>query len=838
MKTSMVLIAGLLSSFAAFSRAAVPAAWESRGVGGGGALFSPSINPANDNEFYVACDMSELFHTTDFGRSFSILPFYRIIAANYSSICFTSNPLIRYCISYANDIVVPVKSTDGGVTWSKLAGNPDESEETYGIFTDYAHPDRVAVSYYGGIYFSQNGGTTFTSVHTAKSSGSGVVLGGAFFSGDSVFLGTSDGLLLSSDGGQHFAAASVTGIPAAEVIFSFTGARQGSVTRFFCLTGKAADVYVGLTGNDYWGFMQGVYSLDWGSGNWTSKMTGIQKDSDFPMYAGMAGNNVNIAYLAGSSDAGEPNVLKTTDGGSSWSRVFKTQNNQNVATGWSGSGGDRGWGYGECLYGISVAAANADKVVISDMGFVHKTSDGGATWQQSYVSSSDQHPAGSATPKKGYYHGIGLENTSCWQVFWADSLTLFAPFTDIGGIRSTDAGASWSFDYTGYSANTMYRIVRSPDKTLYAGTSNIHDMYQSTRLADAQLNANDAEGKVIFSIDKGATWQTLHAFNHPVFWVELDPNNPDRLYASVVHSTQGGVFVSSDIRLGAASTWTKLPAPPRTQGHPACIVALKDSTIVCTYSGRRDSTGFTNSSGTFMYKPSSGAWTDVSDPGMYYWTKDITVDPFDAAQSTWYVAVYSGWGGKPNGLGGLYKTTNRGASWKRINDLDRVGSCLVNPIDASEAYITTESAGLWHSSNLNSGAPSFARVDAYPFSHPERVFFNPYRQSEPWVASMGNGMRVGSANSAVLTASKSPVIGNAVFTARFFAGKIMIDLKKELSISGEITLVSLEGRTVFRQPIAAHAKHASITVNAGRLRSNVYIVSINGMNERKVVIVK
>ena len=40
---------------------------------------------------------------------------------------------------------------------------------------------------------------------------------------------------------------------------------------------------------------------------------------------------------------------------------------------------------------------------------------------------------------------------------------------------------------------------------------------------------------------------------------------------------------------------------------------------------------------------------------MRYWTKDILIDPNDATQSTWYVCVYSGWGGPPNGLGGLYR---------------------------------------------------------------------------------------------------------------------------------------------------------------------------------------
>ena len=54
---------------------AQPVSWQSRGVGGGGALFFPSINPGNDNEFYISCDMSELFHSTDFGNSYSFIPF-------------------------------------------------------------------------------------------------------------------------------------------------------------------------------------------------------------------------------------------------------------------------------------------------------------------------------------------------------------------------------------------------------------------------------------------------------------------------------------------------------------------------------------------------------------------------------------------------------------------------------------------------------------------------------------------------------------------------------------------------------------------------------------------
>src|SRR5437764_102309 len=66
-----------------------PSSWSSRGVGGGGALFSPSINPSNDNEYYFACDMSELFHTTDFGLTYDQVHFSKIQAGISSKIVFT-----------------------------------------------------------------------------------------------------------------------------------------------------------------------------------------------------------------------------------------------------------------------------------------------------------------------------------------------------------------------------------------------------------------------------------------------------------------------------------------------------------------------------------------------------------------------------------------------------------------------------------------------------------------------------------------------------------------------------------------------------------------------------
>lgn len=728
-----------------------PLSWSSRGVGGGGALFSPSIHPANNDEYYVACDLSGVYHTTDFGQHYNLVHFNELQGGHNSKVCFTTTPGLLYCVRYAHDQVEPVKSTDNGFTWNTLPGNPDQYEEVFSIWADYNQPNRVVIAYYGQIYFSNNGGNNFTLVHTALSNGSGCLIGGAFFDGNNIYLGTNDGVLVSTNGGASWSTANLTGLPANERIFSFAAAKSGNTTRFFCLTGDVGNLYVGQPGSDYWNFMRGVYSCDYGVNNWTARMGGISVGTDFPMFIDMAENDINTVYLAGSNSSSVPIILKTTNAGNQWANTFITNNNQNINTGWSGQGGDRAWSYGECPFGFDVAANNADRVIFGDYGFVHKTSNGGQTWQQAYVQPSDQHPVNQATPPKQPYHGIGLENTSNWQVIWANATTMFAGFSDIKGVRSTDGGQTWSFNYTGLNANSTYRLAQHPNGTIFAATSNIHDMYQSTRLADSPLDNADAEGKLLYSTDNGANWQLLHNFGHPVFWIALDPNNPNRAYASVIHYSNGagvgGVYRTDNLLSLGASTWTLLPDPPRTQKHPASLTVLNDGKLLASYSGRRNSSGsFTNSSGVFLYTPATNAWQDLSAPGMLYWTKDVVVAPDDATQNTWYTCVFSGWGGAPNGLGGLYRTTNRGQNWTKVtgSQFDRVTSITFNPLNNKEVYLTTEQNGLWITHDITLASPVFQQVASYDFRQPERVYFNPYKTGEVWISSFGNGMKTGS----------------------------------------------------------------------------------------------
>lgn len=738
-----------------------PSSFSPKGIGGGGALFFPKINPVDDNNFYISCDMSQMFRSNDFGNSFTQIHFTQLQSLNVSTYEFTNDPNIAYCNFNDGNDGYPVKTTNAGNTWVQLPGFNAANGGVYRMFANFNNPQQLVMNYYGQIVISNDGGNTFSLVKQCANMGVGIIVAGVFYDGNNIYIASNEGIFHSSNAGVTFSPMTTTGIAANQVIWHFSGAKSGATTRFVCITANSSDIYNGIMPYDYYQLAKGVYTMDNTNGTWVSKSVGINFSNDFVMYTGMAYNNVNTIYLAGSDNAlNAPLIYKSTDAGTTWNKVFQTTNNQNINTGWSGFQGDKQWSWGETAFGIAVAPNNADKIVFGDYGFIHVSSNGGSTWKQAYVSNTDQHSAGAATPTKKYYHSIGLENTTAWQVFWKDANNMYGCFSDIGCIRSKDAGDSWSYDYNGFSVNSLYRMLSTPNGNIYGACSNIHDMYQSTRLADAPLDNNDNNGKIVFSTDGGNTFSNLHVFNHPVFWLAQHTGNPNTLYASVIHygngNGQGGIWVTKDLQQGAASQWTKLPKPPRTEGHPANIIVLNDGKVLCTFSGRRNAAGaFTASSGVFLYDTLSNTWSDVSDAGMYYWTKDIIVAPDDITQSTWYVCVFSGWGGPPNGLGGLYKTTNRGASWTKLTgtQFDRVTSLAFNPQNTSQAYLTTETQGLWISNNMSSPTPTWNLVQSYPFRQPERVYFNPFNTNELWVTSFGNGMKVGLINGANSTTS-------------------------------------------------------------------------------------
>ncbi len=713
--------------------------FSNRGMGGGGALFSPAISPFNHNQIWMSCDMTELFNSADGGESWTFYDFREFTAFQQSKVNFTSNPKILYALrlSFRDGVTHPVKSTNAGINWQTLV-NPNADGLNY-LFADPGRSDRLLVSDWQRLYLSTDSGESFDQKYDDNSGN--LYIAGVFWDGDLIVVATNYGLLVSHNGGQTFQPESIPGIPASAVLADFTGAKQNGVIRFFAVTANDADIYPTVPSYEYtWGY-DNVFRLDYGAGtSWQQLGNGFSDNLKFTRI-GAALNNINTVYIAGTNvDNSFPVIYKSANGGNSWSDVFQTQNNQNISTGYCGFNGDENWWYAEAPLGFAVAADDPDVLMFTDFGFAHKSLDGGSAWQQLYVNKSTENPPGNATPHNAYYQSNGLENTSAWHLLWTSPDAMFASFTDIGGMASTDGGNTWSFERVNRDLNSTYHMIKHPaNAIIYAATSSVHDLYQSTYLRDDQIDAGS--GKILFSQNNGLNWNTLHDFGHPVIWMAIDPAQPDIMYASVVHSTQGGIYKTSNLSAGANSVWTKLPGPPRTEGHPLNIHVLADGNLLSSFSGRRTS-NFTASSGVFFSDNGGQTWQDRSHPDMIYWTKDVVPDPSDPL-NTWYACVFSGWGGAANDKGGLFRTTNQGVAWTKLLDLFRIESIGIHPDNPDLAYISTEDEGLWFTSNLQAQQPDFEQLAGYHFQHPLRVFFNPDNTNEVWVTSFGNGMSVG-----------------------------------------------------------------------------------------------
>src|ERR1700679_4304450 len=99
MKRNILLVSLLLLFAIAYSQ---PAKFNSHGLGGGAALYAPSINPANPAEIYVACDQSGLYHSTDTGNTWNLISFRQLEVSHPSTVQFTNDPNIRYCMTFDN----------------------------------------------------------------------------------------------------------------------------------------------------------------------------------------------------------------------------------------------------------------------------------------------------------------------------------------------------------------------------------------------------------------------------------------------------------------------------------------------------------------------------------------------------------------------------------------------------------------------------------------------------------------------------------------------------------------------------------------------------------------
>lgn len=141
-------------------------------------------------------------------------------------------------------------------------------------------------------------------------------------------------------------------------------------------------------------------------------------------------------------------------------------------------------------------------------------------------------------------------------------------------------------------------------------------------------------------------------------------------------------------------------------------------------------------SGVYRSKNAGESWQWINRSQPLLWPKDFDVDPRDSQ------TVYLGASDASNAEGGLYKTTDGGASWTRVA---RKGSecfgATVHPRKPGWVYLCiTESApdaGLWLSKDAGQ---TWTALEGLPFRNAQRVTFDPKDDSIVYVSTFGGSV--------------------------------------------------------------------------------------------------
>lgn len=751
--------------------------WESRGMGGGGAMYAPSISPHDSDLMFVSCDMGGFYRSDDGGASWQMINFTEINGSTAARPVFDpTNSNIVYAASSSWAGTYIMVSNDAGLNWDTLTQEPPWSESNGYNVNMGIDPEIGNVLFFGAednSYISHNSGVSWT-----ECSGiSGRVVG--FYTdmrsdtnNRTYYIGTTETIYRSDNDGSSWYEV-ITGLPSYRPIRGFAGSCDTT-------TGEQV-IYCTIPSDSSGGiYSGGVYRSSNGGSSWESAMgSGINThigledpygDGPLPEYYILqtVQDNPDLVYVSNTGTAFWPphhgTIYKSTDAGVNWyyclnwdprNENYPASDTCNLDCGWLPNEFTEGWGGHTDVYSFnnkffSVCPTDADVAIVVNYGQLWITKDGGNLWQHGYTGYSANNPpyidhANSYNDcmRGRNWHSIGLEVTSCWDVGFFDSDRLFVAYTDISCMRSDNSGTSFNMDmdFEGGRMNSTYRVLLDPDSAGvgYIAKSTVHDIYMST-----YIGSIGGEGKIMKTRDYGESWIILESFSQPVIDIEISPANHNVMYATVV---QDGVYRSSN----RGRDWTKV-TDPSSNTHVFDVEATNDGTVFCSVSAYRNGS-WSSEGGVFRSDNDGTTWTDISHENMAYWTQHISLGP--DSDSTLYACVFSGWGGAPNNRGGLYRTYDAYSttpSWTQIFATEepcRIYNVWFHPANPDIMYVSTEWMGLYKSENATDASPDFTLVEDFPFGFPTNFSFSPYTE-ELWVTTFGGGIWVGTSDSSYI----------------------------------------------------------------------------------------
>jgi len=638
-----------------------------------------------------------------------------------------------------------LKSTNGGSTWTQIAGpfvGPFGSTSLDGgafIGALAVSPSSSSVLLAGlytssatnpsGVYRTADGGTTWTlvldgnpaspnpgtSIVFDPTNGSNVYAALGNFAGDPLFT---NGVYKSTDGGQHWTeqfgeSSNVAGRMVLAIAPSSPTTLYVSVAEALSLGGDA---------------LVGVWKTTNGGTNWT-QLTSVpdfcNAQCNYDMDIKVAPNNANVVYATGIYDyntASQTTVIRSLDGGTTWTLEGAGANGTNVHTD-----------------GHALAFS-------ADSSTLYVGSDGGA-WKTANVATSPLNWTDLNGPLAitEFYGGLAVDPS--------DVNIAFGGAQD-NGTQQYTGSTTWNIVTCGDAG--FNAIDPGSPSTVYVSCSWVNHPFLQKSTTGGGLGTYTGVTTGINTTDRAS-------FIPPFV---MDPSNSMNLYVGtyLIYQTTDG-----------AGAWTAI-SPDVTFGGNVAAIAVAPNNNNTIYTGSDDGRIAVTTNALTGVPP---GWSDISPIGLSRAITDIAVDP--SSSTTAYI-TYSGFSGFADTHGHVITTTNGGTSYTDISSNlpnTPVNCIVIDPDIASTLYIGTD-IGVFVTSNggaswsvLGAGLPDVA-VLSLAFHHATRTLFAATHGRSVWSVSLATNqaltVTLAGTGSGSVSSSPSGISCPSTCSAKFASG--------------------------------------------------------------------
>jgi photosystem II stability/assembly factor-like uncharacterized protein len=670
--------------------------WRILGPGGGGAQFNPAVSPHDPNRAMVSCDMTGAYLTEDGGASWRMVNFgttVRFFAFD------ASRPRVVY--AQTNRLW---RSDDGGRAW-KVVYPADAS-----VALDGDHADERALS-------------------------PDPPIDALAADGDTLWAAMRGALQRSTDGGRQWTRVAALAGRAQRI------ARRGGAVYVLGADFTAVHDERGFRSFAHAAFVDRSVGFDEGRPYfYGASPEGLSASADgehwsqseltFNVRAVAAcERRGRIAYASLRAPTGF-GVARTDDGGRTWRPVWQESRVKSPAVddGWVSERFGPGWG--EHPLALAVAPGDPERALGTDMGRTLRTADGGRTWTAAYTKRLAD----------GSFTSTGLDVTTNYGVHFDpfDRDRLFISYTDIGLFVSENRGRSWrSATTSGVPrewVNTTYWVELDPDVRgrMWAAMSGTHDLPRPKMWRRA--SPERYRGGVCRSDDGGKTWRAMTnglpqtAATH----ILLDRRSPASARVLYVAGFGRGVFRSDD---GGATWSAKNRGLPEREPFAWRLTLDREGVLYLVVARRSEDGRIGDEQDGSLYRSRDRAetWERVALPEGVNGPNGLAVDPDDVRRL--YLAAWARRGARN---GGVFLSTDRGATWKRVHDADQhVYDVTTDPRRPGLLYACGFESSAWRSEDRGA---TWRRIPGYDFKWGHRVIPDPSDPESLYVTTYGGSV--------------------------------------------------------------------------------------------------